>query len=180
MKKPILLLTTLLCTLFFLPSCIQVNIPDPDGLLGDGSITADINGESFSASGILVTGELTESNASVQTLAIVGAELPLSGLTRGLVLAVVSTDGGGIIAGETYSATSSTLRAAGEYTLDDDAQIDVKAYSSNTDVASISITAIDFDQKLVSGTFSFDAVDEDDPNTVYEVRNGTFTDVSFE
>jgi hypothetical protein len=58
--------------------------------------------------------------------------------------------------------------------------LDIKAVSDNTEMATITITDIDFDTKLVSGTFSFDGADDDDPNTIYEVRNGVFTDVSFE
>ncbi|MEM7370283.1 MAG: DUF6252 family protein [Bacteroidota bacterium] len=179
MNKQSFLFTALLGCMLFQSSCLTVTIPDPEEILGEASMRAEINGESFAANGILVSGELTESNASVQTLAIGAAELPIGGLTRGLVLAVVSSDGSGIVAGTTYSASSTTGRAAGEYTLDDD-QIDVKAVSANTEVATITITDIDFDQQLVSGTFSFDGVDENDPTTIYEVREGVFTDVSFD
>ena len=41
------------------------------------------------------------------------------------------------------------------------------------------ITAIDRNRKMVSGTFSYNAIDEDTKN-VYEVRNGIFTLIPYE
>ncbi len=177
MFKPIFALLLLLGLSF--TSCVE--IPDIlDDPTQTGSITAKINGEDFSVSGLLVTANLTESTANIQTLAIGGAKLPLDGITRAIALAIVSTDGNGFQAGQTYTATSTTEAAAGEYSIDDGNAIDIKAVSENTDVATITLTDIDFTQKIVSGTFSFDGADKDDLNTIYEVRDGVFKDVSFE
>ncbi|MEZ4847299.1 MAG: hypothetical protein R3B93_01425 [Bacteroidia bacterium] len=49
----------------------------------------------------------------------------------------------------------------------------IKALSKNTEVATITITEIDYSKKTVSGTFSFDAYDEDDPGKIYEIRDGS-------
>lgn len=143
-----------------------------------GEFTATINGTTFSVSGLLVTGEYSELQAGVTTLAIAAAKLPLDGITEGFALALVSTDSTGIETGDEFTATSVQMVAGAEYLIQGDNQ-DTKALSTETNVALITVTDIDFDEKLVSGTFSFDAIDKDDPNTVYEIRDGVFTDVEF-
>lgn len=143
------------------------------------SISAKINGEDFSASGILVTAQYSNLNEMVHSLAIGGAELPFNGVTRAIALAIVSADSTEINQGEIYTAISNSKIGAGEYAYDNNS-IDIKAVSENTDIATITITKIDYDKKLVSGTFSFDGSDEDDPGTIYQIRDGVFTDVSFE
>jgi len=143
-----------------------------------GEISAKINGKEFSTSGILVTAEYNIQNETIHSLAIGGAKLPVNGVTEAIALAIVSTDASGINVGDTYTATSTTKIAGAEYVFDDNTT-DIKALSGNTDVVTITITDIDFDKKLVSGTFTFDGTDDDDPNTIYEVRDGIFKDVSF-
>ena len=169
--------TVLIITLFLFSSCGEIVdiIDDPDG---KNTITATINGEEFKISGLLVTATYTEQDM-VKTLGFGGAKLPLDGVTNTIALAVVTSDSVGINSGDVFSATTLTKAATGQYSIDGDG-VKIRALSTNTDVATITISEIDFDQKLVSGTFSFDAVDNDDPDTVYEVRDGVFTDVSFE
>lgn len=150
-------------------------LPDPNA----AEMRATINGESFLVTGVQVTATISEPGAGVRALAIGGATLPLSSLVKGIALALVSIDSTDFEAGETYLASSIEMTGAGEYVLDDDAGIDIKAVSSETGVATITLTAFDRTHKLVSGTFSFDGVDEDDPNTTYEVRDGSFTNVPF-
>ena len=173
-------ITLLIITILF--SCKSKEDILDDITSDTNSITAKINGEDFSASGLTVTAEYSIPNAMVQTLGIVGAEIPINGVTRAIALAIVSTDATWIISGETYTATGSTKVGAGEYNIENSTtNTDINAVSSNTDVATITITAIDYSTKLVSGTFSFDAIDEDDnSNTTYQVRDGEFNDVSFE
>lgn len=154
----------------------DIDIPDEEAT---NSLSAKVNGENFSVSGILVTAQYSVTGQTIETLAIGGAEPPLNGTSRGIALAIVSIDGTGINVGDTYTANSTTKAAAGEYVFDN-SSADIKAESENTDEVTITITEIDFDRKIVSGTFSFDGVDEDDPTTIYEVREGTFTEVSFE
>lgn len=178
MKILISRLIILLLSLLLLSSCAKRLLDDlPENVLGSGSLTATINGDEFSANGILVTAEFSEENG-VATLVIGAAELPIAGVTQAIVLAMVAPDGTGIHSGETYTSTNVLKKAAGEYSIDDDASVDIKAVSENTDVATITISNIDFDAKVVSGTFSFDGADEDEPNTIYEVRSGEFKDVA--
>ncbi|MEZ4685922.1 MAG: DUF6252 family protein [Bacteroidia bacterium] len=164
----LLVLTALIST-----SCTP-DIVDPTG----GSLTATIDGESFSVNGILITATYGDVSEAIQTLSIGGAEPPFNGTTRGLALVVLSSDSTGINEGETYTATTLAKTAAGEYFLSNNST-DIRAYSNNTDVATITITSLDYDKKVVSGTFSFDGVDDDDPGVVYRVRNGEFKDVVF-
>lgn len=173
------LLSILFIITIFLSACKENLATDIlDDLSGNGSFSAKINGEDFSAEGVLVTAQYSDQTVG-QILGIGAAMLPSNGVTRAIALAIVSLDDSGINAGETYTATSTAKSASGEYSLDNN-NIDIKAVSSNTDVATVTITAIDYDKKLVSGTFSFDGTDEDAPNTVYEVRDGKFENVSFD
>ena len=172
---PVLLLT--LIAILITSSCNLGEVVDPQD--GTNMISAKIDGGDFSVSGLLVSAEYSDINGMVHTLSIGGAKPPLNGVTEGIVLAIVSTDSSGIKAGETYTAVSTAKVGAGEYVFEDSSS-DIKAYSENTDVATITVTKIDFTEKMVSGTFSFDAVDEDDPNKVYQIRDGKFEDVSFE
>lgn len=155
---------------------------DPNEIIENtegGSLSATINGEAFSVSGVQVSAEYAANTDMVQTMAVGGASLPLDGITRGLVLAIVSTDGTGIQAGDVYSGQSVVKVASCEWTLEEDMSEGVNAVSNITEVATIAITAIDYDNNLVSGTFSFDGVDKDATSTIYEVRDGKFTDVPF-
>lgn len=167
----------LLILAFVFSSCEEAN--EIIDAINDVSFSAKIDGEDFSVSGLLATAELSE-NQGVTTIAIAAAALPIGGVTKGFALAIVSTDSTGIKTGDTFTAASLSKIGAGEYIEEDGNTLDIKALSSNTGVATITVTAIDFDTKLISGTFSFDGSDDDDPNKIYEIREGKFTDVSFE
>lgn len=171
----------LFASLLILSSCVTPLIEDiPEKASGEGSLTAEVNDDDFSVTGLLVTAEATQANNSIFTFAIGAAELPIGGLSRSISLSVVSTDGSAIEAGETYTAASMMNASAGEYSFQDNTNVNIRALSSNTNVASVTITKIDMVAKRVSGTFSFDGADKNDPNIIYEVRNGEFTDVFFE
>lgn len=173
--------TFLLSTVLLLSSCVNNIVDDiPEEVSGEGLMTAKVNDEAFSANGIFVTAEASQSNDKIVTLAIGASELTVGGLTKAISLSLVSTDGSSIEAGETYTAASMSNTSAGEYAFEDNVNVNIRALSSNTDVATITITEIDMVAKRVSGTFSFDATDPNVPNMTYEVRNGEFRDVSFE
>jgi ferric-dicitrate binding protein FerR (iron transport regulator) len=46
----------------------------------------------------------------------------------------------------------------------------LEALFEDIEVATITMTEIDYAKKTVSGTFSFDAYDEDDPGKRYQIR----------
>lgn len=143
----------------------------------NGTFTAKVDGEVFSLSGVFVSAEYVKSNEMVQSLAIAAAKPPITGITTGIVLAVVATDSSEITGGDVFSATNPQKIAAGEYVLEDDNGTDIKAFSENTDIATITITKIDLANNLVSGTFVFDAIDEDEPGKTYMITEGIFTDI---
>jgi hypothetical protein len=179
MNFQISIITLLATTMAMFMSCSKADDPNIDVPAGPATLSANINGEAFSVSGIQVTAEYVVQNEMVQSLAIVGAKPPLNGVTEAIALAVVSADSTGINSGETYTAGSTIKTGAGEYVYDDGIQ-DIKALSSITGVATITITKIDYNSKLVSGTFSFNASTNLISSFVYIITDGVFTDVPFD
>ena len=177
MKIPNLFYLLMLCILLIASCRPDEEVFDPTP--GTNSITATIDGKEFSVSGITVTANYSIVADQIHTLSIAGAKSSLDGTTEGIALAIVTADSSFIEEGETYQAAGVPRTGAGEYFFENNSA-DIRAYSSNTDVATITITKIDYTDKIVSGTFSFDGVDDDDPNTVYQVRDGVFTNVSFD
>lgn len=149
------------------------DIPLPGG---DASLSATINGTPFAVSGPLVTGELLGTAAGPRTLAIGGATLPLGGVTEGIALAFVHVDGSAFAAGQVHTGADTLYRGAGEW-FRETTFLDVRALSAETGVATLTLTAFDTATGRASGSFSFDAVDPDDPGIVQEIRDGTFTNV---
>jgi hypothetical protein len=148
-------------------------LPAPDG---GASLFATIDGTPFAVSGLLVTGDLSADPGAPRILSIVGATLPVGGLHEGLALAFVRVDGSAFAAGQAYSGADSLRRAAGEW-FRETTFVDLRALSAETGVASFTLTAFDTVAGRASGTFSFDAVDPDDPAIVHEIRDGEFTNV---
>lgn len=177
MKTTLISIVVLLFLSFSFTSCEPIE-DIKEEIEEGGEFSATINGENFTAKGILVTAEYVSAATGVTSLGIAAAKLPLDGVTKAFALAIVSIDSTGIEAGDVFTSVSVQKVGAGEYTVKSDTE-DIKAVSSETKIATITITDFDLDNKLVSGTFSFDGIDEDDPNTVYEVRDGIFTDVEF-
>lgn len=177
MKSTLFSLAALLFISFSVSSCDQTQ-EIIDDIEEGGEFSATVNGSAYSVSGLLVTGEYSELQAGVTSLAIAAAQISLDGGSEAFALAMASTDSTGIEAGDEFTATSILHAGGGEYLIQGNNQ-DVKALSTETNTATITITAIDFEKNIVSGTFSFDAVDSDDPTTVYEIRDGVFTDVEF-
>ncbi len=171
--------SALLFVMVFFTACPK-NEDDSFTLEQGGTLTATVDGDLFSASGTEITAEHNTINTVTHTLTIGGIELPINGVTKSIVLAAVLTNNPtGFVSGEVYTASDPDRVAAGEYVRNDNS-VDIKALSSNTGEATITITEIDFTNNLVSGTFSFDASDDDDPNTIYKIRNGEFKEVAFD
>lgn len=178
MKTTLISIAVLLFLSFSFTSCEPIIEDIKEEIEEGGEFSATINGENFTAKGILVTAHYDSSATGVVTLGIGAAKLPLDGVTKAFALAAVSIDSTGIGAGDVFTSASVNKVGAGEYSVKSDTQ-DIKAVSAETKNATIMITAFDLTNKLVSGTFSFDGIDEDDPNTIYEVRDGIFTDIEF-
>ena len=159
-----------------LSSCKQTdNLIDPTP--GENSMTAVIDGNEFAVSGIPVTANYSVVSDTIHTLAVAAATPPFDGVTEGIALALVSIGIDSMQAGDVFIVTSLERRAGAEYFLESPSQ-DISATAFETDIATVTITAIDYEEKLVSGIFSFDAGDRDDSTKVYQIRDGVFTDVS--
>lgn len=170
----VLLLLGGLAALGTLASCEDLDIPDdPTG--SDARIAATIDGQPFTVTGILVTGELLEAGG-VNTMAIGGATLPLGGTTEGFALALVHADGTAFAPGQAFTPSGTTAIAGCEYLLETGI-LDIRAESDNTGFGSITLTDYDAANGLASGTFEFDGVDDDDPGTVFEIRDGVFENI---
>ncbi|WNJ20355.1 hypothetical protein [Pontibacter sp. G13] len=157
----------------------QNNEIDFDPTPSTNSIRATVDGVEVAISGITVTGNYTENSNWMQTLTVGGARTNPNGQVEGISLVMISADTTGIMEGDTYTATSLAKRGSGLYYIDNSPS-DISATSLNSDVATITITKLDYTEKLVSGIFSFEGVDDDQPNQTYQVIDGEFTDVSFD
>ncbi|MDF9798686.1 hypothetical protein OKW21_003949 [Catalinimonas alkaloidigena] len=187
-KNPSALLFFFVC-LTFLAACsnddeddvakdILEDIEDNLSQNGIASITATINGNEFSASGVFVTSVLSPLGNGSYNLAIGGARIN-DGVNYALVLGIISSDFSSLSEGDTFVGDDSEKLMIGYYTLDDNNTVDFKAETEMAETNILTITKIDREAKLISGTFSYDAIDEDTKN-VYEVRDGEFTDVQYD
>ncbi len=170
-----LLLTSVLC-------CVTFSCEDPDDPTGTpddtARIAATVDGESYEVTGILVTGTLID-GGSVNSLAVGGSTLPFGGITEGFALGLIHADGTAFAPGQTFETSSTTSVAACEYLLESFLD-DIRAESENTGVGQITLTAFDTVNNVASGTFWFDGADDDDPATVYQIRDGVFENVPFD
>lgn len=141
-----------------------------------GSITAKINGEDFSISGIFVTADLSD-QSNGYLLAIGGLKW-VNETYYGMTLAMISSDFSTLDVGDTFSGGNSEMFFAGGYSVEIDDEIEIQSSSELVSSASCTITKIDRENNLISGTFSFDAIDDSAEKT-YEVREGVFTDIEY-
>ncbi|MEL7001990.1 MAG: hypothetical protein AAFN93_04550, partial [Bacteroidota bacterium] len=111
-------------------------------------------------------------------------ELTMSSLlsiSSGIALGISGTDFSSISTGSTFIGSDSERLFVGGYSAEEiESNEDIvnsgsELLSSNT----ATITKIDRVNNLISGTFSFNAVDRD-TELVYEIRNGVFTDLEYD
>lgn len=186
MKKNLTTLLFFSVCLCFFTACgtddevndILEDIGDNQTQNGIASIKASVNGNEFSASGVFVTSALSSLGNGSYSLAIGGARIN-NGINYGLVVGIVSTDFSRLSVGDTFVGDDSEALMIGYYTLDDNNANDFRAESEMENNNTLTITKIYREAKLISGTFSYDAIDED-TNNVYEVRDGEFTDVLYD
>ncbi len=144
-----------------------------------GSITCKIDGENFSASGVLATGDLAFTG-EFYVLGIAGVDF-IDQDTVGLVLVVSGNGFGTLMEGQVITGTGDIINnplAAGEVNINQLPAKEVAATSLETDVATITITNLDRDNELISGTFSLEGLDPD-TNTTVIVTEGDFTDIPY-
>ncbi len=152
-------------------SNIPGNTPDA------GTITATIDGEDFSSSSPFVTAIVSEGNNGSYTISIGGVTVS-GGVNEGVTIGLVGSDFLSLSAGSEFSGQNSNELAVGGYTQDAEGGDEINASSDDNESALCTITSIDFDEKLISGTFSFEAEDNATGQVII-IEDGVFTDVSY-
>ncbi|MDN5215827.1 DUF6252 family protein [Fulvivirgaceae bacterium BMA12] len=155
-------------------------IPDDDVAPGTpGSITCKINGQTYAATFPFVTGALSTTN-DIYSFALGGVDF-LGKDTVSIAMAMTGTDLSRLSAGDTFSGTGNIFInfALGTVIVKNRPAVDEDASSSETDVATITVTKIDRDNELISGTFSYEAFDDDTQNT-FKVTDGVFADIKYD
>lgn len=154
------------------------DIEDGQAQSATATISAKVNGNDFASSGVFVTSVLNSMGNGSYNL-VIGAGRLSNGVDEAIALGMVSTDFNTLSAGDTFAGGETESLMVDSYGLDDDGANDFTASSEPLNTNIVTITSIDHDAKLISGTFSFDAID-DETEVVYEVREGVFTDIGFD
>jgi len=162
----------------FLSGCTKSETDKPDENSG-GTLTATVNGNEFTSEGSNITATFIPVTDEIISLGMIAKQLSTTGNTEMIILAIVSGDGSGINQNDIYTSTSLTKNTACQYTLTSSSLI-IKAHSDNTGIAEVKITHFDPEEKTISGTFNYDSSESEEPNVIYEIRNGKFTDIPFE
>ena len=156
-------------------------LPDDDDVAPGTprSITCKIDGQDFSATVPFVTGALSLTD-DFYAIAFVGVDF-FGQDTISVAFAINGTDLATINNGDTFSGNGNLFQdfALGEVIVNNRPSVEQEASSSETDIATVTVTKIDTAKKLISGTFSFEALD---PNTqtTFLVTEGVFTDIEYD
>ncbi len=175
-----LLFLAIIC--LFACSSDDAVIPDDNDVAPGtpGSITCMINGDGFSASGVLATGVITFSG-DFYGIALAGVDF-FGQDTVGLALAISGNGFSTLMEGQVVTGEGDIVNiplAAGEVNINQRPSKEITASSLETEVATITITSLDTDLKLISGTFSFEGLDPDS-NTSIIVSQGDFTEIPYD
>jgi hypothetical protein len=143
------------------------------------TISCKINGAAFSAAYPFSTGTLNESG-NIYTIALGAVKVSLQGGTTGIALGLHGTDLSSVKAGDVYTASGfpTVYLAIGGVDINNGSE-EENATSEETGEATITITKIDHTQSIISGTFSFKALDPD-TQTLFDVTDGVFTDIAYD
>lgn len=143
-----------------------------------GEITATVNGSNFRSIGISSTAFVDDFGLGEQ---IVIGGIDVSNLDRltGVTIVFFTSDFSQLSVGDTFSGASMDMLMTAGYAIDLDGDDTLGAVAELVASTVGTITGIDRSNKLISGTFSFDAID-DDTGDIYEVRNGVFTQIPYE
>lgn len=152
---------------------------DDDVKPGDpGTITCTIDGEKFASGSLLTTGSLS-TNDDFFTLGGVGVDF-LDSDTLGIVFAMIGTNFSSLQSGQVFKSDQNSIvnTVTAQLSIDRKPAVEIRArtFGSNADI--FTLTGINRDEGVYSGTFSFDAKDED-TGVTYEVRDGIFTDIPY-
>lgn len=151
-------------------------------IAGDGTVKADINGQTktweFGPNSVGAT--MTTSQQGSVTFYSFGIGASSDGVsnnneTTAIAITLISDSPIEIVSGATFTYPADLL--GGSYTYEnEDGSTTIDADESVS--ATLNISSVDISGGKMSGTFSYETIDEDTSLT-YTVSNGTFTNIPF-
>ena len=143
-----------------------------------GSVTCKIDGEAFSAVSPFNAAQVTFTD-DFYAIAVTGIDF-FDQDTVAVALAMSGINFSSLSAGAVFSGTGTVGLdfALGAVEVNRRPTTEIDARSDETEVAEFTITKIDRENQLISGTFSYRAVDPDTGSS-FEVSDGIFTDMEY-
>ncbi|WP_430931300.1 hypothetical protein [Saccharicrinis sp. 156] len=177
-----------LSLLFMLGSCDEEEGSLEEFMTNEpGTITAKIDGENFKSAGVFpITVDLhIDEDYNQYDLQIEG-ERELNGFEERIIISLFGTDFSSIKAGDVFvggaDLNMGLKRFDGDFfrisrTEGDDT--DIISDSEQGPASMATVTKIDFDNRLISGTFSFKSIDISDNTVSFQITDGVFTDIGY-
>lgn len=179
---------TLIVSCLFLTNCAKNDPVEP--LLGTdepGPIWAKIDGAAFESSGPLSLDVDMHIDTDFDQFDLqIDGEGEKGGIEQRITISLFGEDFAGVEAGAVFFGGADITK--GEYRFDGDfyrisrvegSEMDIIADSEQTASSICTITKIDHDNNLISGTFKFKAIDISDPTSTFEITEGKFEDIAF-
>lgn len=170
---------SLLILLIFNVSCSKEDVLSDD-ILGGGRVTAIINGNIFESAKEYDKVEIT-TVSGIYIIALSAGDAEGVNKLKGLVLVASGLDFNSLNNGKTWNQVGNSGeidRAAAAYSEDDGNGEENDFDTELTKEVYIKITSIDKNKKIISGEFSFTAVDED-TSKEYQATNGKFIEIPY-
>lgn len=177
---------TLLFAIALLFSCSE---DVTDDFIADepGTMTAKIDGVNFKSEGffpISVNLEIDD-DTDIFDLQIDG-EQEKNGFEERITISIFGLDFTSLSSGDVFVGGADVL--SGGKRMDGDYYKISRTEGDNTDficdseqipASTAKVTKIDFTNRLISGTFSFKAIDISDSDNTFQITNGVFTDIEY-
>ena len=143
-----------------------------------GKIDCKINGKSFSAAYPFTSGAIANTSP-FYSIAVGGFDF-IDGDSVGVALAMTGTDFSSLANGDVFQGSTALpgMYALGSVSFNSGAK-EEDADSEETLIATITVTKIDRDNNVISGTFSYEAKDPD-TESEFTVTEGVFTDIKYD
>lgn len=165
--------------------------PDDMKLPADepGTISAYIDGDFFRSHGFSpVSASLkTDVNGVNQYRVSFEAEAEDNGIEQRITFSIWGTDFDSVKAGDSYSAGDEVGYGGNRFDGDfyrtgrsvEFADLDDITDSEQTSASTLSITAIDHENRLISGTFKFKSIDIFGSGLTFDITDGKFTEIQY-
>ncbi len=158
-------------------SCSVSNTNDDIDIFDGFDFTAKVNGKDFRVNKKAVTTRITR-HTGYYSIAMVAGDIA-TGNPKAIALAMVGPNFDQLSAGKTFDIISDNDTEGGGVGYSEDLGSDTDAIKTDIiETVFIKITAIDKDEKLISGEFNCVLIDED-KNQKYTITEGQFKDISY-